>query len=150
MQNEAKFWDNAAAKYFRQPIKDEEAYKMKLEMTREHLAPNFRVLEFGCGTGGTAIKHASYVQSIHGVDISDKMLDFARQQAREKGVENATFQCSDIADFDAPKGSYEAVLGMSILHLVRDREAMIAKVHKLLKPGGVFITSTVWLAKSHW
>lgn len=150
MQHDPKFWDKIAAKYFSQPIKDEEAYKVKLTITREHLKPNFRVLEFGCGTGGTAIKLAPYIEHIHAIDISEKMLDFGRQQAEEKGVENVTFEVADIADFEAPEGSYDAVLGMSILHLVRDREAVVAKIHKLLKPGGVFVTSTVCLAKRHW
>jgi 2-polyprenyl-3-methyl-5-hydroxy-6-metoxy-1,4-benzoquinol methylase len=37
-------------------------------------------------------------------------------------------------------------LGMSILHLVADREAVIRKVHRMLKPGGYFLSSTACLA----
>jgi len=150
MPNEATFWDKTAAKYFAQHIKDEEAYQIKLKITREHLKPSFRVLEFGCGTGGTAIKHAPHVEHIHAIDISEEMLNFGRQQAEEAGVDNVTFECADIADSEAPEASYDAILGMSILHLVRDKDAVIAKLHKLLKPGGVLITSTVCLADSHW
>jgi len=36
----------------------------------------------------------------------------------------------------------DAVLGLSILHLLENKEEVIAKVHKMLKPGGIFITST--------
>jgi hypothetical protein len=34
------------------------------------------------------------------------------------------------------------ILGLSILHLLADKDAVIAKVFRLLKPGGVFISST--------
>ena len=37
------------------------------------------------------------------------------------------------------------MLGLSILHLLEDKEEVIAKGYKMLKPGGVFITSTVCL-----
>jgi 2-polyprenyl-3-methyl-5-hydroxy-6-metoxy-1,4-benzoquinol methylase len=40
------------------------------------------------------------------------------------------------------------VLALSILHLVADREDVIARVHEMLKPGGVFVTSTACLGDS--
>ena len=40
------------------------------------------------------------------------------------------------------------MLGLSILHLLADRDAAIAKVHRLLKPGGFFVTSTTCLGDS--
>ena len=39
----------------------------------------------------------------------------------------------------------DVVLGLSILHLLENKEQVIAKVYKMLKPGGVFVTSTVCL-----
>lgn len=44
-----------------------------------------------------------------------------------------------------PDQSVDAVLGLSILHLLENKEAVIAKVHKMLKPGGFFVTSTACL-----
>ncbi len=38
--------------------------------------------------------------------------------------------------------TFDAVLGLSILHLLDNKEEVIAKVHKMLKPGGIFVTST--------
>ena len=37
------------------------------------------------------------------------------------------------------------MLGLNVLHLLDNKEEIIAKVHKMLQPGGVFITSTVCL-----
>ncbi len=56
-----------------------------------------------------------------------------------------TFQTIAFDDFSAPDESFDAVLGMSILHLVADRDEAIRKVYALLKPGGVFISSTACL-----
>ncbi|MEM9772483.1 MAG: class I SAM-dependent methyltransferase, partial [Cyanobacteria bacterium P01_D01_bin.73] len=48
-------------------------------------------------------------------------------------------------DLNITDQSLDMVLGLSILHLLKDKEAVIAKVYKMLKPGGVFVTSTVCL-----
>lgn len=47
-----------------------------------------------------------------------------------------------VDDFNAPDQSFNAVLGLSILHLVETKVDIITKVHKMLKPGGVFVSST--------
>ena len=52
------FWDRLAKRYARMPVADQAAYETKLEKTRAFLRPDSRVLEFGCGTGSTAILHA--------------------------------------------------------------------------------------------
>lgn len=145
MKHDPRFWDRVAKGYYKRPIADPESYREKLRITREYFAPDTRVLELGCGTGGTAVAHAAHVARVHAVDISERMLDFGRAQARQEGVDNVVFERADIVDFDAPPASYDVVLGLSILHLVDDRDAMIEKVRCLLRPGGVFVSSTVCL-----
>ena len=150
MSNKARFWDRIATKYFQQPINDEAAYERKLELTREKLTEHSEVLEFGCGTGGTALKHAPHVKHILATDISENMLEIANRQKAESGVDNVTFQQADFDTLTAPQGSFDVVLGMSILHLLSDRRPAIAKVREMLKPGGYFITSTACLGNKLW
>lgn len=138
----AGFWDRMAEKYARQPVADEASYTKKLEITRGYLRPDMEVLEFGCGTGTTAIVHAPHVRRIRAVDVSEKMLGIARGKAAADGVSNIDFEQGTIEALEAPEASFDVVLGLSILHLVDDREAVIAKVRRLLKPGGLFISST--------
>jgi ubiquinone/menaquinone biosynthesis C-methylase UbiE len=71
------------------------------------------------------------------------MLEIARGKAADAAVDNVTFRQATLDEVDAPDGSFDAVLGLSILHLLEDKEAAIARVRQLLKPGGVFVTSTV-------
>jgi ubiquinone/menaquinone biosynthesis C-methylase UbiE len=105
------------------------------------------VLEFGCGTGSTAINHAPHVRRIHAVDISSKMIEIAQGKADAAQIENITFERSSVDELTVPDQSLDAVMGLSILHLLDNREAAIAKVYRMLKPGGVFVSSTVCIAE---
>jgi len=151
MHESARFWDKIAPRYSRKPVSDEAAYQKKLEVTREYLRTDMDVLEFGCGTGSTAIAHAPYVKHILATDISPKMIEIAKDKAAADKVENVTFRVSTIEDLDASDSAFDAALGLSILHLLEDREAAIARVYKLLRPGGVFVSNTVCLGdKMKW
>ena len=75
------FWDRIAAKYARQPIADQAAYEHKLEVTQKYLTSDTKLFEFGCGTGSTAIIHATKVAHIVAIDVSENMLAIAREKA---------------------------------------------------------------------
>jgi len=139
------FWDRLADKYAAQPIADEQAYRTKLARTQAHFTPDMDIFEFGCGTGGTAIIHAPLVRSVRAVDFSARMLDKARDKARAAGVTNVTFEQGDITTMAIPPASYDMVLGLSILHLLKDKETVVARVFDILKPGGRFVSSTACL-----
>jgi len=145
-KSSARFWDRMADRYSRSPIADEASYQKRLQMTRSHLRPGMKVLEFGCGTGSTALAHAPLVDRITAIDISRRMIEIAQGKAATAGVENVGFSASTLDDFAAPDESFDVVLGLNILHLLSDRADAIARVHALLKTDGVFISSTPCLA----
>ncbi len=145
MNQSAKFWDKIAERYAKQPIADEAAYQKKLEVTRGYFRPDMDVLEFGCGTGSTAIIHAPYVRHIRAIDISSNMIEIAQAKATAQNIDNITFEQATIEAISIAEQSLDGVLGLSILHLLEDKEAAIAKVYKMLKPGGLFVTSTACL-----
>ena len=142
MADLSAFWDRQADRYAAQPIADEDAYRTKLARTQAHFTPDMDIFEFGCGTGGTAITHAPHVRSVHAVDFSARMLDIARERAGQAGVGNVRFEQGDITRMAIAPSSYDMVLGLSILHLLRDKDAVIARVFDILKPGGRFVSST--------
>lgn len=145
MSSTTRFWNWIAVRYSKQPVADQAAYEKKLQITREYLRPDMEVLEFGCGTGSTAIIHAPYVKHIHAIDISSKMIEIAQGKVDAAGIDNITLTQADIDVFDASASRFDAVLGLSILHLVENRDEVIAKVYRMLKPGGVFVSSTACL-----
>ena len=90
MSGSARFWDKIALKYSKQPVRDEAAYRRKLEVTRDYLRRDIQVFEIGCGTGSTAIAHAPHVAHIHSIDISGKMIEIARRKAAAKRPEQGS------------------------------------------------------------
>ena len=142
MSTDTKFWDKIADKYSKQPISDEAAYQKKLQVTQGYFKPDWSVLEFGCGTGSTAIIHSSYVKHIRAIDISGNMIAIAKAKAEKQKINNLTFEQLTIEELKVDDCTYDAVLGLSILHLLENKELAIAKVSKMLKPGGIFVTST--------
>ena len=145
MAETSRFWDRTADKYAHQPIAHEEDYETKLRVAQDYLRPDMELLEFGCGTGGTAIRHAPFVAHIRAIDFSERMLQKARQRAEEAAIENITFERADITTLAIPDQPYDMVLGLSILHLIEDPDAVIAKVYSMLAPGGYFVSSTACL-----
>jgi len=139
---EARFWDKIAAKYAAIPVSDEESYRTKLAITQAYLRRDMDVLEFGCGTGTTALHLAPFVGHYRGTDISARMIEIAREKAWERSPGNVTFDQESIEGAVEERERYDVILGHSILHLVEDPGAVIAKVEAMLKPGGVFISST--------
>jgi len=168
----AKIWDRFADGYAKQPIEDLESYEIKLKLTRKYLLPERTktVLEFGCGTGGTALLHAPYAKSIHAIDISPRMIEIAKERQQQQQqqesktttepeeepkaastttTENVKFECTGI-DSLSPNNKkkedqepYDIIMGMSILHLLPNLNEILPKVHENLRSDGYFISSTV-------
>ncbi|MGJ3232364.1 MAG: class I SAM-dependent methyltransferase [Oceanicaulis sp.] len=145
MKNDPNFWDRIAAKYAAEPIKDEAAYERKLALTQAAFPPQAEVLEIGCGTGSTALRHAPHVKSVLATDLSERMIEIAWSRAEEAGVANVHFEVADFDLMEVETGRYDAVLMLSVLHLLRDRRAALAKAYGALKPGGVLASSTACL-----
>ena len=143
MAQSTKFWDKIAEKYSKQPIADEAAYQKNLAVTRDYFRPDMEVLEIGCGTGSTAILHTPYVKHIRAIDFSANMIAIAQGKAEAEHIHNVTFEQTAIEDLDISDQSLDAVLGLSILHLLPNKESVITQVYQMLKPGGLFVTSTV-------
>ncbi len=148
MVTSKKFWDKTARKYSDSKISDVASYERKIAETQQLLNPEMMMFEFGCGTGSTAIRHAPYVKHIHATDLSDNMIQIAREKAADAGVSNITFTSSTLAEVSVKDASIDVVLGLNILHLIDDRKAAIAKVKRILKPGGLFISSTACMGGS--
>lgn len=144
-----EFWDRVAPGYSKQPIADEESYARKLAATQALMRPDMQVLEFGCGTGSTALEHAPHVAHIDATDVSAAMIDIGREKAEQAGISNVSFRQSGLEEFEA-EASYDMVLALNLLHLLPDRAAVLEKIHRVLKPGGLFISSTVCLADRMW
>ena len=141
----SKFWDRISHRYAKDKIKDMESYENKLQITQERLTKDMNVLEVGCGTGMTAVIHAPFVKHIHATDISPAMIELAKNRAQEKNVQNISFDVSDVSTLPVEDSSKDAVLAMSVIHLLENPKEGIQTIYKKLKLGGLFISSTICL-----
>lgn len=145
---DAAFWDNLAEEYAAKPVDLPSAFERKIEITQSLMLPSDVVLDIGCGTGSLALRLAPSGAQVHGLDLSSEMVRIAREKAED--VTNVTFHNGAFdASFDAiPDGSLDGVCAYSFLHLIEDRSAALQHIHRLLKPGGFFVSSTVCLGES--
>lgn len=140
--NDARFWDRTARKYAAGAITDMAGYERTLARTRHYLRGDDTALEFGCGTGTTALRLAPFLGRILATDISGGMIAIARERAAAEGRANATFEVATPDAAPWPDASFDVALGFNLLHLVADREAGLRGIHRVLKPGGLFISKT--------
>lgn len=140
-----KFWDFLAANY--DAGEGDPGARQDMGIIHKYLQPDDRVLEMACGTGTLAIHVAGWVEEIHGIDISGKMVAAAERKAAEQNVENAHFARATIFETDFAEEMFDVVMAFNILHLLEDVGTVVGKIHQLLKPGGVFISSTPCLGE---
>jgi 2-polyprenyl-3-methyl-5-hydroxy-6-metoxy-1,4-benzoquinol methylase len=95
-----------------------------------------RVLDLGCGTGFVIDLVRAKVAEIHGVDVTQAMLD----QVDRSGPAKITLTCGDAATFDPGPTPFDLVTSYSVLHHLYDVEPLVRTAYKALKPGGVYYT----------
>jgi SAM-dependent methyltransferase len=94
--------------------------------------PGERILDLGCGDGQLTARIASTGAGVVGLDASPQMAAAAR--ARGIQVDEGSAERMPYAD-----RTFDAVFSNAALHWVRDQDAMLAEVRRVLKPGGRFV-----------
>jgi trans-aconitate methyltransferase len=96
--------------------------------------PGERVIDLGCGAGAFSAEIAARGAEVLGIDGSAEMI--AQAAAQHPGL---SFTVGDAHDFTTSE-SFDAVASNSALHwMTRDPDAVIARVHAALRPGGRFV-----------
>jgi SAM-dependent methyltransferase len=98
-----------------------------------------RVLDLGCGYGW----HCRYAREqgarlVVGVDLSEKMLERARESTHDAAIE---YRRLAIEDIDFAAGEFDVVLSSLALHYIERFDLVCQKVHHCLVPGGSFVFS---------
>jgi ubiquinone/menaquinone biosynthesis C-methylase UbiE len=148
MRNPERFWNRIAKNYDRHSDKKRENLLKTIENIKRHLNPEDQVLDFACGTGEKALGVANRVQSVHGIDLSPKMIEKASMKATDRQIDNAQFSQTDLFDATLKPGSYDAIMAFYIFHLVDDPAQVFKRIHELLKPDGRLICETPCLGES--
>jgi trans-aconitate methyltransferase len=94
--------------------------------------PGEHILDLGCGDGKLTQRISSTGAIVAGVDSSPEMV--AASRARGINVEWGNAEA-----LPHPAAAFDAVFSNAALHWVRDHDAMMASVRRVLKPGGRFV-----------
>ncbi len=96
------------------------------------------VLEVGCGVGVGPVRIArEHRCRVVGIDISERMVGWARRRAREAGVDDRVdVHVADVLALPFEDGRFDAVIGESVLAFVGDKDRAIAEMVRVTRPGG--------------
>ncbi len=99
---------------------------------------NTRVIDIACGKGTTAVFIAQkFGCQVVGVDISEELIEEAKELAKKKGLEDlVTFQVGDALDLPYSDGEFDVAISQAMLILVGDKVKAIQEAMRVIKPGG--------------
>jgi SAM-dependent methyltransferase len=101
--------------------------------------PDKTLLDVATGGGHTALAMASKYGHVVAADITNQMLDAAREFIEGKGVANVTFVVTDAQNLAFPDQSFDAVTCRIAPHHFPRPARFVCEVGRVLKPGGIFL-----------
>jgi arsenite methyltransferase len=112
------------------------------------IRPGEIVLDLGSGAGLDSILAATRVGSsgrVFGVDLTEEMVEKARQNATALGIENIEFLCGQIEDLPLEDGLAHVAISNGVFNLCPDKPRALAETARVLRPDGRLLMADILL-----
>ncbi|AXN45335.1 Demethylrebeccamycin-D-glucose O-methyltransferase [Mycobacterium marinum] len=106
----------------------------------ERLQAGAEVADFGCGSGHAVnlLAQAFPKSRFTGIDFSEPAIAAASQEAKRRGLSNATFQSRDLTTLD-DVGVYDVITAFDTIHDQAQPARVLENIYRALRPGGVLL-----------
>lgn len=138
------FWNRVAKRTNNSSQKPNDTALKIIQNLQKYLKPNDQVLDFACGSGIISSEIAKNVKTVHGIDISSQMIEIANDRKIKQNLNNVKFSRATLFDENIQIGSFDVIMAFNILHYLEDKEIFMKRINELLKPNGIFISSTIY------
>jgi arsenite methyltransferase len=108
-------------------------------------------VDLGSGRGTEVLRMAESVGEtgfVYGIDISDGMLEKARNNAQKFGVTNVSFVRSELEKLELPDRKADLVISNCTLNHASDKQAVWNEIFRILKKGGRFVISDIYATET--
>lgn len=115
------------------------------------LEPGSRVLDAGCGLGGSAFLMArEHGWRVDGIDLSHNMIDRAQRRCEEHGLQDlVTLRHGDCLELDE-KEYYDAVYSRDVFMHIHDKDRLFGVLRDALRPGGRLLITDYCCGEKPW
>lgn len=116
-----------------------------------------RVLDIGCGAGGNCLDFVNRgAESVTGIDLSEKMLELARENCSHEKITYLRMSMSDLSNFPKPDGGFGLIYSSLAVHYAEDFPRLMREIYALTERGGTLLFSqehpviTATEGEGHW
>jgi tocopherol O-methyltransferase len=110
-----------------------------------------RILDAGCGLGGSSLWLAAQGNQVTGISISQKQIDYANKVAKKRKLsENAQFDLANFCETPYEDKSFDVIWGLESVCYALDKSDFLKEAYRLLRKGGQLIMCDAFLLKNEF